>query len=145
MPDRARVEALVGYVIENRLIEALEEFYHEDSTMQENCLPPRIGRRESIERQKVAQAMTAMIHEVRAVSILIDGDTVIIEYHAEWTLVSGQRVRIEEIALQEWRGDRIIRERFFYDPSPLFAAGVSPQASAQSKGNASLDRRNAVS
>jgi hypothetical protein len=31
-------------------------------------------------------------------------------------------VRIEEIALQQWRGDRIVHERFFYDPSPVVAA-----------------------
>jgi hypothetical protein len=127
MPDRGRVEDLVRYTVDNRLIEALEEFYHEDSTMQENSMPPRIGRQASIERQKVAQAMTAKIHEVRAVLVLIDGDRSVIEWHAEWTLVSGQRIRIEELALQEWKGDRIIRERFFYDPSPLLAAGLAPQ------------------
>ena len=25
--------------------------------------------------------------------------------------------RFDEVALQEWRGDRVFRERFFYDPS----------------------------
>jgi hypothetical protein len=25
--------------------------------------------------------------------------------------------RADEVALQQWRGDRIFRERFFYDPS----------------------------
>lgn len=127
MTDRGRVEDLVRYTVDNRLIEALEEFYHEDSTMQENCMPPRIGRKASIERQKVAQAMTAKIHEVRAVSVLVDGDRSVIEWHAEWTLISGQRIRIEEIAVQEWKGDRIIRERFFYDPTPFVVAGVAPQ------------------
>jgi hypothetical protein len=27
--------------------------------------------------------------------------------------------RVDEVALQEWRGDRIFRERFFYDPSTM--------------------------
>jgi len=45
------------------------------------------------------------------------------EWHAEWTLVWGQRIRIEEVAVQGWKGDRIIRERFFYDPTPLLAVG----------------------
>jgi len=26
-------------------------------------------------------------------------------------------LRIDEVALQEWRGDKIFRERFFYDPT----------------------------
>jgi hypothetical protein len=29
----------------------------------------------------------------------------------------GKVQRIDEVALQEWRGNRIFRERFFYDPS----------------------------
>jgi hypothetical protein len=26
-------------------------------------------------------------------------------------------LRVDEVAQQEWRGDKIFRERFFYDPS----------------------------
>jgi hypothetical protein len=111
----------VRYTVDNRLIEALKEFYHDDVVMQENNLPPRVGLAASIDRQHAAIAMTADIHEVKAVSILIDGDDAAIEWHAEWTLASGQRVRIEEIALQRWKNDRIIHERFFYDPTPLKA------------------------
>ncbi|MCU0495011.1 MAG: hypothetical protein MUD01_25770, partial [Chloroflexaceae bacterium] len=44
---------------------------------------------------------------------------VVIEEHAEWTTVDGQRVRVEELALQTWHEGKIIRERFFYDPGPL--------------------------
>jgi hypothetical protein len=29
--------------------------------------------------------------------------------------------RVDEVALQEWRGDRIFRERFFYDPTKVEA------------------------
>jgi len=115
MVSRTRVEELVQYTMDNRLIEALEKFYHDDAVMQENCEPPRVGLATSIERQRAAQAMTAQIHEVKAVSILVDGDLSAIEWHAEWTAVTGDRIRIEEMSLQHWKGDRIIRERFFYD------------------------------
>ena len=30
-----------------------------------------------------------------------------------------ERQRVEEISLQHWKGDRILRERFFYDSSKL--------------------------
>lgn len=122
MPTAARVQNLVRYVLENRLIEALQEFYHDDVVMQENCDLPRVGLAANIERQKMARAMTAHIHEIRARSVLVDGDRAVIEWHAEWSIASGPRVRIEELALQTWRGDRIAHERFFYDPTPLIQA-----------------------
>ena len=37
----------------------------------------------------------------------------------ELTEKSGKSARVDEVAMQEWRGDRIFRERFFYDPSTL--------------------------
>jgi hypothetical protein len=27
--------------------------------------------------------------------------------------------RFDEVALQQWRGDKIFRERFFYDPTKI--------------------------
>lgn len=117
MVDRSRIDSLIEYTLNNRLIEALDEFYHPDAIMQENCQPPRVGLAASLERQRMAQAMTASIHEVKAVIVLHDGDNAAIEWHAEWTMAGGIRLRIEEVALQRWSGDRIIHERFFYDPA----------------------------
>ena len=34
----------------------------------------------------------------------------------DFTYLSGRTALIDEVALQEWRGDRIFRERFFYEP-----------------------------
>jgi hypothetical protein len=115
MPDRKRVESLVRYTVEGRLVEALETFYHED------------GLAASIERQKMAKAAAMEIHEIKAASVLVEGNRAAIEWHAEWTLPNGTRVRVEEVALQTWKGDRIAHERFFYDMSPLIAAGIEPQ------------------
>src|SRR5688572_10404303 len=106
MPSPERVAELIRYVTEHRLVEALEHFYHPDSTMQENLAAPRIGRAVSIERQKRNAGLAAEILELRAVSCLIDGDRVAIEWHAEWRLPDGTQQRIEEVALQIWEGDR---------------------------------------
>lgn len=125
MPSRDRVGNLIRYVEAGRLIEGLESFYHEDCRMQENCDPPRVGLMVSLERQRDNIAMGATIEEIRAVHVLVDGDRVAIEWHAQWLLPDGQRYRVEEVALQHWRGDHIAFERFFYDPRPLGALADS--------------------
>jgi hypothetical protein len=50
------------------------------------------------------------------VTSILEGDRVAINWIFEFTYLSGKTARIDEVALQEWRGDRIFRERFFYDP-----------------------------
>jgi hypothetical protein len=44
MPTRERVQALIGLVEGGRYLEAIEAFYHDDASMQENLDPPRHGR-----------------------------------------------------------------------------------------------------
>jgi ketosteroid isomerase-like protein len=49
-------------------------------------------------------------------SSVVEGDHVAIHWIFELTDKSGKVHRIDEIAMQEWRGGRIFRERFFFDP-----------------------------
>ena len=51
----------------------------------------------------------------KAISSVVEGDRVAIHWNFELTEKSGTVRRFDEIAWQEWRGDRIFRERFFYD------------------------------
>ena len=46
-----------------------------------------------------------------------EGDNVAIHWIFELTDKSGNVRRVDEVALQQWRGEKIFRERFFYDPS----------------------------
>jgi hypothetical protein len=45
MPSRERVAALIEHVEQGKYVEALQEFYADDATMQENGNPPRVGGR----------------------------------------------------------------------------------------------------
>jgi len=51
------------------------------------------------------------------VASIVEGDRVAINWVFEFVYHSGKTARFDEVALQEWRGDRIFRERFFYDAS----------------------------
>jgi ketosteroid isomerase-like protein len=48
---------------------------------------------------------------------VVEGDRVAIHWIFELTDHTGKVYKTDEVALQEWRGDRIFRERFFYQPS----------------------------
>ena len=51
--------------------------------------------------------------------MLIEGDTVVIQWIFEFDLRDGSLLHIEELAHQTWQGEQIARERFFYDPSQM--------------------------
>ena len=48
---------------------------------------------------------------------MVEGNRVAIHWIFELTDKTGKVRRFDEMSLQEWRGDKVWRERFFYDPS----------------------------
>jgi hypothetical protein len=48
---------------------------------------------------------------------LVNGDHVAIRWRFTFALKDGSTIRMEEVAWQTWRGDRIATETFFYDPA----------------------------
>lgn len=123
MPSRETVEAFVAVVESNRHAEAIEQFYTDDASMQENLnTPPRQGRDTLVahERAVLARAKTVQTECVRP--ILIDGDTVVIHWIFHFEFKDGSKRRIEELAHQTWKGDKVWRERFYYDPAQMKAA-----------------------
>lgn len=117
MPSRETVDAFVAMVESNQHDLAIERYYAEDASMQENLnMPPRQGRDTLVahERAVLARAKTVQTECVRPV--LIDGDTVVIHWIFHFEFKDGSKRRIEELAHQTWKGDKVWRERFYYDP-----------------------------
>lgn len=116
MPSRARVEDFIATIERGEFLEALPKFYAEDMTAQENNGPPRIGRAAQTANEEAA-LKRMHFDSIKAVSYLVDGDRVAINYVFEMTTAHGDRLRMDEIAYQLWRGDQIVNERYFYDPA----------------------------
>ncbi|MEO7718190.1 MAG: nuclear transport factor 2 family protein [Capsulimonas sp.] len=116
MPSRERVTELIRYVGEYRFMEAIAEFYHQDAVLRENNGPPRVGLAAALEFEAAFLTTVAEWRRAQAVSFLVDGDCVAIHWVFEPTMKNGARASREEIAYQRWEGDRIVEERFFYDP-----------------------------
>jgi ketosteroid isomerase-like protein len=116
MPSRERVLALVAMVEQGKFVEAIEEFYTEDATMQENNEPPRGGRNRLVEGERKVLAAHRDARTLPGSTFLLDGDRTVIHWTFVFTRIDGRSFRMEELALQRWRGDRVAEERFFYDP-----------------------------
>jgi len=119
MPSRERVLALIAMVEQGKYVEAIREFYAQDASMQENQEPLRVGRDRLIDHEWRMLAAHKEARTLPGSTFLLDGDRVVIHWVFVFTRLDGTRFRMEELAEQRWRGDRIIEERFFYDPAQL--------------------------
>ncbi|HEY0438127.1 MAG TPA: nuclear transport factor 2 family protein [Phenylobacterium sp.] len=116
MPARETVAAFVALVEAGRYVEALEQFYHPDATMQDNQRPPRMGLERLIADERATMARFAAMRTDPVEDLLIDGDKVVVRWRFVFTPAEGAPMIMEELSLQRWAGDRIAEERFFYDP-----------------------------
>lgn len=120
MTLRDRVQELLDFQKTNPPVEQIyERFYDENVVVQENLQTPRVGRAISIDRQQRMNANVKEVHELKIGAVLVDGDRSVIEMHLELTTVDGYRIRLEEVGMQTWKNERIIHERYFYDPSSI--------------------------
>ncbi|MFC3323476.1 nuclear transport factor 2 family protein [Mesorhizobium cantuariense] len=115
MPSRERVEAFLKEVVEGSHVKAIADFYHDDATMQENLGVPRKGREALMAREQSVLERIQRMHTHPVQIFLVDGDNVAIRWTFDRIDMDGAVRRLEEVALQQWRGDRIAKEQFFYD------------------------------
>ncbi len=125
MPTAERVEQLIAMVESGAHAEAIAALYTEDATMQENLDAMRVGRdvlvaHETKALQGVKQVLSRCIRP-----FFVDGDFVIIRWQFEFERPDGQWICLDELAHQQWRGDLIATERFYYDPKQMRPQVVS--------------------
>ncbi|WP_196813699.1 nuclear transport factor 2 family protein [Mesorhizobium sp. L2C066B000] len=109
MPSRERVEAFLKAVVEGSHVKAIADFYHDDATMQENLGVLRRGKETLMAHKQAALDRIEKMHTHPVQTFLVDGDNVAIRWTFDRVDKVGTVRRLEEVALQRWRGDGLRR------------------------------------
>ena len=119
MPSPQTLESFIALVESGRFVEAIERFYADDATMQENHRPPRVGKAALLanERKVLTGSRRVLARCVRP--WFVEGDRVVIRWQFEFEDAYRMIARVDELALQRWHDERIVEEKFFYDPAQL--------------------------
>jgi len=119
MPTPEVLERFIAMVESNAHAEAIEQFYAAGATMQENDKPPRIGRDALVANERKVLARMRSVSTKCARPVFVNGDYVVIRWIFEMETHEGVRTRLEELAYQRWEHDKVVEEKFFYDPGQL--------------------------
>jgi hypothetical protein len=117
MPSAQTLERFVALVERNAHVAAVEEFYTENSSMQENQAPPRIGRNLHAQAERKILSTTRSMTSRCVQPVFVSGDRVVIRWQFRFEFADGSVMQLEELAYQRWEGERIAEETFFYDPA----------------------------
>ncbi len=109
-----RLEDLFSYIREGRILDAIKEFYAEDTVMQENDQPPTVGRAANLKRE---QAFINSVKEWKRFDVTAKGvgeDVTFYETVMDWIATDGTPVHVEQVVVAKWRDGRIIHERYYH-------------------------------
>lgn len=116
MTFKERATALYEMIGQGKSLEALDQFYADHVVVQDNTAPLREGK--EAQRAAIQQwfGMVKEYHSSGVSSITSDEDNGIttVESWTEITFQDGNRIKMEEVGVQKWEGDKIVHERFYY-------------------------------
>jgi hypothetical protein len=118
MSERTQIENslkdLNNLVIQGKLMDAFEKYYHEDVTMQENANPSVFGKAANREREA---AFLNNIIEFRSASVrgqAIGDDISFVIWSYDYTHKEWGMKKYTQVSVQNWKDGKIVSEQFFY-------------------------------
>lgn len=116
MSFKENVQELQNMIFTGKLLEAFEKFYGEDVVMQENFEEPRTGKAANRAYEEKFVASVEAIHDGGISNITYDEakQVAMVESWMDVSFKGGPRVKMGQVAVQQWQGDQIVHERFYH-------------------------------
>ena len=116
MTNLERATALYNQVGQGQILEAFETYYSDNVVMEEPN-GNRSGKDacRAYEQQFLESVEAFHGMEVKAISEDANKGKVLIEVAMDVTFKGGQRVNMEQVAVQHWQDGQIVHERFYYN------------------------------
>lgn len=112
-----KAKDIYDMLAQGKLLDAFEKYYHKDIVMEEATGETREGKEANREFQKGFMDSIKEIHGTGVKSITSNEEDRItmVESWMDVTMKDGNRMKMEEVAVQKWKGNQIIHERFYYN------------------------------
>ena len=110
-----KINDIYNHIAQGTAMDAFEEYYSEDVVMILEDGTEVEGKDQNRERENEffssVEAFNGM--EVTSITSNEDEGTTAVECAMDVTFEGGNRTTLEQVAVQEWEGDQIVRERFY--------------------------------
>ena len=112
-----KATSLQQMVGQGQSLEACQQFYHTDVTVVEANGEVRKGRDAQLNAIQEWMGSVQEMHGggIGAITANEEAGMTMAETWVEVTFKDGNRMKLEEVAVQKWEGDHIIHERFYYN------------------------------
>lgn len=118
------IQQLNQLVLQGRAMDAFEQYYDEQVVMQENALPPTVGKAANRQRELEFFGNVTDLRAIQALDVAVGENVTMVVWHYDYTHREWGEKNYTQVSVQHWRDDKIVREQFFYDSVPAPVAAV---------------------
>ena len=114
MSIKTQVQAVIDGILAGKILETFDAYYADDVVMSENRTEERVGK--AVNREYEIQFLDNVheFHGAQVGRVIVDGDDAAVEWSFDITFKDGNRVRMQQVAVQTWKDGKIIREDFYH-------------------------------
>jgi len=109
-----KITTINDMILQGQALEAFDQFYHEDVVMQENDQPEIIGKEANRKREEEFFSSITEFRGAMPLKVTIGENTTMVEWHFDYTHKDWGMKNYTQVAVQEWQGGKIIKEKFYY-------------------------------
>ncbi len=109
-----KISTINDMILQGQALEAFDQFYHDDVVMQENDNPQVVGKAVNRKREEEFFSAITEFRGAKPLNVAVGENTTMVEWHFDYTHKDWGERNYTQIALQEWKDDKIIKEKFYY-------------------------------
>jgi len=114
MSIKNQVQAVIDGILAGQLLETFEKYYADDVVMSENRQDERVGKEANREYEQKFLESVQEFHGAQVGRTIVDGDHAAVEWTFDLTFKGGNRVKMQQVAVQTWKNGKVIREDFYH-------------------------------
>ncbi|MBT8494098.1 MAG: nuclear transport factor 2 family protein [Deltaproteobacteria bacterium] len=100
-------------ILSGKALDAFDQYYASHCVMQEGTGEPRVGKEANRKYEEDFFGSVAEVHNVELVGSAVSGDRSYSEWIFDVTFKNGERVKLTQTAVRQWKDGKIEHERFY--------------------------------
>ena len=114
MNIKTQVQAVIDGILAGKILETFDAYYANDVVMSENQTEERVGKALNREYEIKFLENIHEFHGAKVGRVIVDGDHAAMEWAFDITFKDGNRMDMQQVAVQTWKDGKIIREDFYH-------------------------------
>ena len=114
MSVKNQVQAVIDGILTGKILETFDAYYADNVVMSENLKDERVGKAANREYELKFLDNVQEFHGAKVGRVIVEGDHAAVEWTFDVTFKGGNRVAMQQVAVQTWKDGKIIREDFYH-------------------------------